>query len=128
MVSKMSSKNVKDAFIRILLDRWENRVSKFNTIPVPAEVIEASNSFVDDSNPVAGFIRQNYKITRKTTDEVQSSSLYSAFENYCGGRHNCSISSKRFKDDMMGITGIGWKRGKRYSVYYGLEAYPDEDE
>jgi hypothetical protein len=29
---------------------------------------------------------------------------------------------------MMGITGIGWKRGKRYSVYYGLEAYEDEDE
>jgi P4 family phage/plasmid primase-like protien len=128
MVAKMSSKNVKDAFIRMMLDRWENRVSKFNTIPVPAEVVEASNSFVDDSNPVLGFIRQNYKITRKTTDEVQSSSLYTAFENYCGGRHNCSISSKRFKDDMMGITGIGWKKDKRYNLYYGLEAYEDEDE
>jgi P4 family phage/plasmid primase-like protien len=126
MVGKMSSKNIKEAFIRMMLDRWENRVSKFNNIPVPAEVVEASNSFVDDSNPVAGFIRQNYKITRKVTDEVQSSSLYDAFVSYCG--RNCGISNKRFKDDMMGITGIGWKKGKRYNVYTGLEAYPDEDE
>jgi len=128
MVSKMSSKNVKDAFIRMMLDRWETRVSKFNTIPVPAEVIEASNSFVDDSNPVAGFIRQKYEITRRNDDEVQSSSLYTEFENYCGGRHNCNISQKRFKDDMMGITGITFKKDRRYNLYYGLKAYPDEDE
>ena len=128
MVAKMSSKNIKEAFIRMMLDRWENIVSKFNTIPVPAEVVEASNSFVDDSNPVAGFIRANYKITRKATDEVKASSLYGEFETYCGGRHNCGISQKRFKDDMMGITGIGWKKDRRYNVYNGILAYEDENE
>jgi P4 family phage/plasmid primase-like protien len=126
MVSKMSSKNVKEAFAIMLIKRWENRVSKFKTIPVPAEVVEASNSFVEDSNPVLGFIRANYKITKDYPKEgVQTSKIYEKFLLYAG--RNCGISNKRFKDDMMGIAGIGWKKGMRYAIYTGLEEY-EEDE
>lgn len=127
MIGKMSSKNVKDAFIRMLIERWENRVSKMNKIPVPAEVVEASNSFVEDSNPVLGFIRANYKITKDYPKEgVQTSKIYEKFLLYAG--RNCGISNKRFKDDMMGIAGIGWKKGNRFNVYTGLEAYEDEED
>lgn len=127
MIGKMSSKNVKDAFIRMLIDRWENRISKMNKIPVPVEVVEASNSFVEDSNPVLGFVRANYKITKDYPKEgVQTSKLYDAFLLYAG--RNCGISNKRFKDDMMGIAGVGWKKGMRFAIYTGLEAYEDEED
>ncbi len=126
MIGKMSSKNVKEAFAIMLIKRWENRVSKMNKIPVPAEVVEASNSFVEDSNPVLGFIRAKYKITKDYPEGIQTSKIYEEFLLYAG--RNCGISNKRFKDDMMGIAGIGWKKGKRYAIYTGLEAYEEDED
>jgi len=103
IMSKMRTDGVKNAFIRMLIDRWTNRVSQFNLIPVPQVVIDASNEYVDDINPVLGFINENYELTSNTDDKVSSAVLYNHFTSNTSGT---KISSKRFKDDLLGISGI----------------------
>jgi putative DNA primase/helicase len=125
IMSKMRTDGVKNAFIRMLIDRWTNRVSQFKLIPVPQVVIDASNEYVDDSNPVLGFINENYELTNNTDDKVSSAVLYNHFTSYTNGT---KISSKRFKDDLLGISGIETKRGNKGVVFTGLKKKEDEDD
>lgn len=125
IMSKMRSDGVKNAFIRMLIDRWTNRVSQFKLIPVPQVVIDASNEYVDDSNPVLGFINENYELTNNTDDKVSSAVLYNHFTSYT---HGTKIGSKRFKDDLLGISGIETKRGNKGVVFTGLKKKEDEDD
>ena len=124
-MSKMRTNGVKNAFIRMLIERWTTRVSLFKLIPVPQVVIDASNEYVDDSNPVLGFINENYELTNNTNDKVSSALLYAHFTSCTRGT---TISSKRFKDDLLGISGIETKREKKGVVFTGLKKKEDEEE
>lgn len=125
VMKKMRTEGVKMAFIRMLIDRWTDRVSKFKLIPVPKEIVDASNDYVDDSNPVLGFITDNYDITNNENDKVSSSAIFTEFSYSC--RDN-KISSKRFKDDILGISGIQSCRTKKGVYFSGLKKKAEEEE
>ena len=125
VMKQMRTEGVKMAFIRMLIDRWTDRVSKFKLIPVPKEIVDASNDYVDDSNPVLGFITDNYDITNNENDKVSSSAIFTEFSYSC--RDN-KISSKRFKDDILGISGIQSCRTKKGVYFSGLKKKAEEEE
>jgi hypothetical protein len=72
-MSKIKTDDIRNAFIKMLLDRWDKRVSVFKLIPVPNEIKDASADFVDDSNPVLGFIMSHYVITNNENDKISVS-------------------------------------------------------
>ena len=125
IMAKMKTDGVKYAFIRMLIDRWINRVSQFKLIPVPQVVIDASNDYVDDSNPVLGFITEKYVLTNNIDDKISSAVLFNEFSSYT---RDTKISSKRFKDDMLGISGIQSKRTKTGVVFTGLKKKDDTND
>lgn len=122
LMAKIKTNDIRNAFIIMLLKRWDERVSKLKLIPVPNEIKEASADFVDDSNPVLGFIMNNYVITNNEKDDVGSSELYTHFAVSC---RDSKISNKRFKDDMQGISGISFKKKEKGNFYLGLKLKPE---
>jgi hypothetical protein len=126
LMAKIRTDDIRNAFIRMLLDRWDKRVSAFKLIPVPKEIKDASADFVDDSNPVLGFIMSNYDLTNKVDDDIKSSDLYNHFAASC---RDSKISTKRFKDDMLGISGVSTKRDRTKGVLFlGLKLREVVDE
>jgi P4 family phage/plasmid primase-like protien len=113
MMSKITTPEIRDAFIKLLLDRWESRVSKMSAIPVPEEVKKASASYVADSNPVLGFVMDKIDITHNATDFVMSSTLYNLFNDR-------TISQTRFKNDLKWL-GIESKRSNKGIIYSGIK-------
>lgn len=122
LMNKMTTDGVRNAFIVFLLERWTNRVSKMKTIPVPKAVQDASQEFVEDCNPVLGFIQEYYIITQLENDKISSSTLYDDFKNY-----DRTITSKRFKDDMENISGITYKRDASGRYFRGLTKKPEAE-
>ena len=109
----------------MLLDRWDKRVSVFKLIPVPNEIKDTSADFVDDSNPVLGFIMNNYEITNNENDKINSTALYTHFAS---SNRDSKISNKRFKDDILGISGISTKRSNKGVLFIGLKLRDDIDD
>jgi phage/plasmid-associated DNA primase len=125
LMSKIKTDDIRNAFIKMLLDRWDTRVSAFKLIPVPNEIKDASNDFVDDSNPVLGFIMSNYEITNNENDKINSTVLYTHFAS---SNRDSKISNKRFKDDILGISGISTKRSNKGVLFTGLKLREDIDD
>ena len=125
LMSKIKTDDIRNAFIIMLLKRWDDRVSKLKIISVPDEIKEASADFVDDSNPVLGFIMNNYEITNNENDKINSTALYTHFAS---SNRDSKISNKRFKDDMLGISGISFKKTNKFNIYVGLKLREDINE
>jgi P4 family phage/plasmid primase-like protien len=117
LMAKIRTDDIRNAFIRMLLDRWETRVSAFNLIPVPDEIKEASADFIDDSSRVICFIMNNYDLTNNEDDEIGTDKLYNHFVASC---RNSKVSNKRFKDDLLGISGVSFKKNNKGRFYVGL--------
>jgi len=130
-MDKMRTDGVKNAFIIMMINRWTERVSNFKLIPVPKVIVDAGTDYIEDCNPVLGFINQYCILTNNHKDNTISSSiLFNKFSNSNGGE---KISTKRFKDDIMGISGILFKKTKIGNVFTGLkfrddDNYDDDDE
>ncbi len=43
LMAKIRTDDIRNAFIRMLLDRWVNRVSAFKLIPVPKEIKDVTD-------------------------------------------------------------------------------------
>ncbi len=48
LMTKIETDDIRNAFIRMLLDRWDKHVLHFTIIPVPNEIKDTSSDFVDD--------------------------------------------------------------------------------
>jgi len=125
LMSKIKTDDIRNAFIIMLLKRWDERVSQLKIISVPDEIKEASADFVDDSNPVLGFIMNNYEITNNENDKINSTALYTHFAS---SNRDSKISNKRFKDDILGISGISTKRSNKGVLFTGLKLREDIDD
>ena len=122
LMTKIITDDIRNAFVRMLLDRWETRVSAFKLIPVPEEIIAASADFVDDNSRVSGFIMSNYELTNNEEDKIGYDKLYTHFVSVC--RYS-KVSYKRFKDDMLGISGVSLKKTDKGRFYVGLKLRED---
>ena len=50
LMANIETHDIRNAFIRMLLDRWDKRVLQFKIIPVPNEIKDTSSDFIDDSS------------------------------------------------------------------------------
>ena len=123
---KVASNGVRNAFIRMLLDRWINRVSKVSQIFVPQSIKEASKDYINNSNEVYGWVHENYEITKDYDDinhRIQSSILFDDFklDNYTS-----KLDQKTFKKKILALEGI---IEKKISVMYfkGLRKLTSEE-
>ena len=128
MYSIMTTENVRNAFIRMLLDRWVNKVNKIEKIKMPKQIEIDSIEYIECSNEVLGFIMDKYEITNNEKDKIQSSILFNFFKS----KTNSKMTTGKFKDDMLLISGITSTKCKGIMWYRGLkqkdENYVDEDE
>ena len=118
VMSLMKSDGVRNAFVKMLIDRWIHRVSRFPKIPIPKSIIEASKEYIDDCNPVLGFIQEYYDITHDDKDKVKSNDLYTHFQI---NTRNKSINNRRFKDDILGIGSISSLKSSGIIVFTCLK-------
>jgi phage/plasmid-associated DNA primase len=121
MASLLTSNEMRDTLIRLLIDRFINISSKLKKENVPNKICEDSLDYVADSNPVLGFITERYIITKNSNDQIGSSSLFTDFKAFNGSK----LSVQKFKDELTNISGIDFKRKSEGNFFTGLIEKPD---
>lgn len=124
MMDIITSDSMRNAFIVMLIKRWINHSSKNKTIQIPKQILEDSNDYVMDCNEVLGFIMDKYTITNNEKDRIQSSLLFADFKSIT----NSKMLSSKFKDDMLGISGITSTKTKGIIYFRGLKEKSNEAE
>ena len=124
MIDKLITDDIRNAFIKILLDRWGSRVCNLKPIPVPQKIKDASAFYINESNPVLGFLLEKYDFTNNKTDTIRSNILLTAFNLHNGGRY----CPRKFKNGILSIgRGVGYDTDRKGSFYFGL-VLKDTDE
>ena len=77
-----------------------------------------------DCNEVLGFVMDGYTITNNEKDRIQSSELFNLFKL----RTNTKMLSSKFKDDMLSISGITFKKMKTGNFFTGLKEKTEQIE
>ena len=113
----MTTENIRNAFIRIIIERWINTTSKLKILQVPKQIKEDSNEYIQDCNEVLGFIMDGYIITNNEEDRIQSSVLFNDFKT----KTSAKMLPSKFKDDMLGISGITFKATNKCKYFCGLK-------
>lgn len=122
MMNIMTTENIRNAFIVMLIERWINTTSKIKILQVPEQIKEDSIEYIQDCNEVLGFIMDGYDITNDEKDRIQSSCLFNSFKL----KTNSKILSSKFKDDILGISGILFKKMKTGNFFIGLKEKHEE--
>ena len=120
-MNNIGKPEIRDAFIKMLIDRWITRVSTFKKIPVPRKIIESTAEYIGDSNPILGFINDRFDITNNVNDTVNASRLFSSYKAYDS---NCKMQMRDFKKEVLHISGIGHTRNNQGQIYTGLKKKP----
>ena len=117
MMNIMTTENIRNALIRIIIERWINTTSKLKILQVPKQIKEDSNEYIQDCNEVLGFIMDGYIITNNEEDRIQSSVLFNDFKT----KTSAKMLPSKFKDDMLGISGITFKATNKCKYFCGLK-------
>jgi len=117
----ISSIEMRDAFVIMLFNNWIENVKNKKIVPVPNCVIEASAEYCDNCDVVKQFLYdEGYQITNNTKDRFRSNELYAKFKSYLKSNGiEKTLSDKKFKENMLEIRGITFKRTGG-SFYCGL--------
>ncbi|KAJ1632450.1 hypothetical protein T492DRAFT_838419 [Pavlovales sp. CCMP2436] len=116
---------IRDTYILLLIDHFTTTSSIAKTENVPKKIVDDSNEYIAESNIVLGFIMDNHKITGNDKDTIPSSEIFNAYKNYTKDK----MTQSKFKDDMLGISGINHGRDKKGHYFGGLvKQSNDEDE
>ena len=131
MMRKLMSKTFRNAFVILLLKRWETNEDNIQTkeIPVPKKIKVASASYIDDNNPVLGFLMEKYEYTNNKEDFIPNQDLLNDFNN---GRSPIDrIDAKKLKSSIenanFGNTKYG-KNNKDKRGYLFIKKKEDEDD
>jgi len=118
MNNLLTSYAIRNTYIRLLIDKFINVSSKQKNEIIPKQITDDSNEYIEDSNPVLGFVMDNYVITNNDTDRIQSSELFNEFKSK---NYGSKMTSAKFKDDIVNIGGIVHKRFKTGIYFTGLK-------
>jgi len=99
------------------IDRWINTTSNIKMLQVPKQIKEDSIDYVESCNEVLGFILDGYEITNNEKDRIQSSYSFNCFKL----KTNTKMLSSKFKDDMVNIPGVSFKKMKNDNFFIGLK-------
>lgn len=113
---KCKSVEWRDEFI-LMLCEFHAVVKKLNKLDAPQWVMEATNNYIDDNNPLKLWLDQHYKITNDETDFISSVDLK---RNFLMDTNRDKFSDKTFKD-LLGFNGIQWKHTKKGNGFVGLK-------
>ena len=118
MYKIMGSNEIRNAFILMLINRWINITSKIKILTVPKKINDDGIEYIESSNEVLGFIMDKYEITNNERDKIQSSTLFVDFKRLFNGS---KITSSKFKEDMLEISGITFTKTGGYQYFRGLK-------
>jgi len=113
------SNSIRNTYVRLLIDYFINISSKQKTELIPNKIRDDSIDYIEDSNPVLGFIMDKYIITNDTNDRIKSSEIFTEFKLKCS---EFKMTSAKFKDNMLVISGIQFKKMKDSNYFIGLKA------
>lgn len=110
-------------FMLLLLEYFKKFVHGGKFITEPIEVENATKEYMEENNPVAVWLKENFFLTYQPNDEVTSEALYDMFT--CD-MHDVKITKKKF-GMYMGLLKFKSivKTGNR-RVYKGLQKKPSE--
>ena len=117
MASILASTDVRNTYIRMLIDRFINVTSKLTKEVIPNQITKDSNEYIQDCNEVLGFIMDGYEITNNEEDKIQSSAIFASFKS----KTNSKMLSSKFKDDICNISGISYKAMTKGRFFIGLK-------
>jgi hypothetical protein len=119
----LTTDNIRNTYIRLLIDRFINISSKIRKEVIPNKIREDCTEYIADSNVVLGFIMDNYIITNNDKDRISSSELFAEFKDRERGT---KMTASKFKEDVLNIGGI---TSKKISIVYfcGLRVRVNED-
>lgn len=128
----LKEKFVKDneyryAFFQILLNNYYEVIDNDPTgkIIVPEDIKKDTMSYLDENNPVKGFINNCVEITKNVSDKISSSDLYSKFCEYCDCENTVNV--QQFKTSLLKYDGIGCVRSNG-TKYTGIKLKEDPEE
>lgn len=122
MSSILTSIDIRNTFIMMLIDRFINISCNIKTEIIPKKIQEDSNEYIEDSNVILGFILDRYDITNNEKDVIKSSELFNEFKIRNG---SIKITQAKFKSDVCRINGISHKRLNSGVVFVGLKLKND---
>jgi P4 family phage/plasmid primase-like protien len=112
----------KQAMMKILCDNWKDNVKDMKSMPPPAEVLEASKSYLEECNPVMIYINEHYDITGNNDDHIAARTLYEDFQNTTGNKNIFETEFGNRLNDM----GIPKKKYSKKKVFhrFGIKVKP----
>ena len=119
---KCLSATWRDEFALMLCDNWVT-IKDLKTLAAPAKVREATEEYIDDNNPLKGWLSKYYIITNQETDTVRAADLKAAYLMDC---RVDKMDERKFKQ-LMGFNNIGMRKTKTCNVFWGLKRKADED-
>jgi len=120
----LNSNEVRNTYIRMLIDRFINVASKLTSEIIPAKIQEENDDYVADCDEVLSFINENYKITNVDKDRYTPSELYNEFKRK---NHGTKMTTIQFKADVLKIGGISYKKSGSCRYYCGLKVKEGEE-
>ena len=121
MAGILSSDAIRNTYIKMLIEIFIKVASKITKENVPNQIKDDSNEYIQDCNIVLGFIMDKYQLTNDEKDKVQSSDLFNQFKNATGSK----MTASKFKDDMLGISGVVFSKMKNGNYFKGLKERVD---
>ena len=132
----MNSEPIRNTTIIMLLNRWINKVSLLEQIVVPQCIMDASESYMDDCDPVTSFFKESdkYEITQHSTDKIKTTIIYDEFKTWFKLNRNEVMRNDKFKQSMLKIKGITTSKSHGIMVFNGIrekiniDIDPDEED
>lgn len=118
---KAKSPEWRDEFILMLCD-LHKEVSALKKLDAPAWVMEATNNYIDDNNPLKLWLDTRYTLTNNEEDFISSTDLKREFLQ---DTNREKFPDKTFKD-LLGFNGIQWKHTKKGNGFVGLKRKEEE--
>lgn len=115
------------ACISTLIDVYHT-IEDLKCLQLPKIVQEASKRYLEDSNPIGKWLRDNYEVTNNEEDKIPSSTLYAMY------RHDVNeyISQTIFNRELVEKMNISKKKMRYHEVptmcFYGVKALDKQDE
>ena len=120
----LSSTAMRNTYAKLLVERFINISFQIKKETIPKRIIIESKKYVEESNPVLGFILDYYDITNNKKDKISSNELFNDFRMRTG----IKMTAKAFKDFMEDIAGIIFERNNKGSFFTCLIQKVEEEE
>ena len=106
----------RDAFLYLLMDAYWEQVKGKNSLNPPPEVLEASEEYMDENNPVKAWFKDNFRVSADKTDNrlwISATEIHKMWDNDNPNRKISDSSLKNFLEVGCGLLQTKEKHDKR---------------